>query len=86
MNSTYNETETRTTGEIALNVFFVLLTLGALGLMGMMAYGMVLDNASFMLPFPIVLSIPAVALVNFTLTNLITGNAVNTFKRIFEIA
>lgn len=56
-----------------MDAFFFILSLSGFGVVLMMAYGMVQDNAAFMLPFPIILAIPALALNFYTGYELFTG-------------
>lgn len=68
------DTTPRTLGTIAVNALFFVLSLMALGLLGVMVYGMILDDAAFLLPIVAVLAVPALGLVVFTTLELITGN------------
>ena len=66
---------TRSIGELLTDVFFLFLSLCNLGLLVFMSIGMLKDNAAFMLPFPIVLAVPAFALIAYTGYKLFTGKS-----------
>lgn len=69
-------------GILLLHVLLHLLSWASLATVAAMAYGMVLDDAAFMLPFPIVLSVPALGLVAMSGIELVTGDSVGTVRRL----
>lgn len=76
--------EQRPKAVIVMNGIFFGFTVLCLVPLGMMAYGMILDNATSLLFFPVVLFVIHFTLLVFITIELFTGKAVETTKKVFN--
>lgn len=68
------------------HLFFLVLSLCSLGLAFVMGYGMVRDDAAFMLFAPVILSFIVLGFIAFIVINFVTGDAVDTITCLFRRA
>lgn len=69
---------------VMFHLFFLVLSLCSLGLAFVMGYGMVLDDAAFMLFAPIILGFIVLGFIAFIVINFVTGDAVDTITCLFS--
>lgn len=66
------------------HLFFLVLSLCSLGLAFVMGYGMVRDDAAFMLFAPVILGFIVLGFIAVIVINFVTGDAVDTITGLFS--